>query len=69
MVIVGIFVLSGALHVTGLSDELGNWIGHHGKLLVYDPGRYQFADFVKVGTPLTMLVAVVVVLLVQVIWH
>lgn len=44
-------------------------IGHHGNLLVYGPGRYQFADFVKVGTPLTMVVAVVVVLLVQVIWH
>jgi di/tricarboxylate transporter len=43
-------------------------IGHHGNLLVYGPGRYQFADFVKVGTPLTMVVAVVVVLLVQVIW-
>ena len=28
IVIGGIFVLSGALHATGLSDRLGDWIGH-----------------------------------------
>src|ERR1044072_1511972 len=28
IVIAGIFVLSGALHATGLSDKLGDWIGH-----------------------------------------
>ncbi len=43
-------------------------IGHHGNLLVYGPGRYQFADFVKVGTPLTVLVALVVSVLSPVIW-
>ncbi len=26
-------------------------IGHHGNLLVYGPGRYNFMDFVRVGTP------------------
>ena len=44
-------------------------IGHHGNLLVYGPGRYQFTDFVRVGTPLTILVAVVVVLLAPMIWQ
>jgi di/tricarboxylate transporter len=43
-------------------------IGHHGNLLVYGPGRYQFADFVRVGTPLTLLVGTVVVLLAPLIW-
>jgi di/tricarboxylate transporter len=43
-------------------------IGHHGNLLIYGPGGYQFADFVRVGTPLTILVGIVVVLLTQVIW-
>ena len=38
-------------------------IGHHGNLLVYGPGRYQFADFVVVGTPLTVIVALVVAFL------
>jgi di/tricarboxylate transporter len=43
-------------------------IGHHGNLLVYGPGRYQFADFIRVGTPLTILAGVLVVVLVQVLW-
>lgn len=43
-------------------------IGHHGNLLVYGPGRYQFMDFVRVGTPLTVLVALVVTSLALVVW-
>ena len=43
-------------------------IGHHGNLLIYGPGRYQFMDFVKVGTPLTILVGAVVVFLAQWLW-
>jgi len=38
-------------------------IGHHGNLLVYGPGRYKFSDFVKVGTPLTVICVIIVVLL------
>jgi len=44
-------------------------IGHHGNLLVYGPGRYQFADFARVGTPLTVISALVVVLLAPLIWQ
>jgi di/tricarboxylate transporter len=44
-------------------------IGHHGNLLVYGPGRYQFADFVRVGTPLTILVALVVAFMAPLLWH
>jgi di/tricarboxylate transporter len=43
-------------------------IGHHGNLLVYGPGRYQFSDFVRVGAPLTALVALVVVALAPILW-
>jgi di/tricarboxylate transporter len=43
-------------------------IGHHGNLLVYGPGRYQFSDFLRVGTPLTLLVAIIVALLTQFLW-
>ncbi len=43
-------------------------IGHHGNLLVYGPGGYQFTDFIRVGVPLTLLVAVITVPLVQFIW-
>ncbi len=43
-------------------------IGHHGNLLIYGPGRYQFADFVRVGTPLTILIGIVVVVTTQLVW-
>jgi di/tricarboxylate transporter len=43
-------------------------IGHHGNLLFYGPGRYRFIDFVRVGTPLTILIALVVALLAPIIW-
>ena len=43
-------------------------IGHHGNLLVYGPGRYRFADFVRVGAPLTVLVALVVAFMAPLIW-
>jgi di/tricarboxylate transporter len=43
-------------------------IGHHGNLLIYGPGGYQFSDFVKVGIPLTLIVAVIVVFLAPMIW-
>jgi len=44
-------------------------IGHHRNLLIYGPGRYQFADFVKVGTPLTVICGLVVMLLAPLIWQ
>jgi len=43
-------------------------IGRHGNLLVYGPGRYRFGDFVKVGTPLTVICALVVAMLTPLIW-
>lgn len=43
-------------------------IGHHGNLLIYGPGGYRFSDFLKVGTPLTALVAVITTTLAQVLW-
>ena len=43
-------------------------IGHHGNLLIYGPGGYRFSDFVRAGVPLTVIVAVIVVLLARVLW-
>jgi len=43
-------------------------IGHHGNLLVYGPGGYRFADFVRVGAPLTAVCALLVALLAPVVF-
>ena len=43
-------------------------IGHHGNLLIYGPGGYQFGDFVKVGVPLTLIVAIIVSLMAPMLW-
>ena len=32
-------------------------IGHHGNLLILNPGQYTFGDFLRVGVPLTVLIA------------
>lgn len=32
-------------------------IGHHGNLLILNPGQYTFGDFLRVGGPLTVLIA------------
>lgn len=32
-------------------------IGHHGNLLVLSPGSYKFSDFLKMGVPLTIMIA------------
>jgi di/tricarboxylate transporter len=43
-------------------------IGHHGNLLIYGPGNYQFSDFVRVGVPLTLIIAVIVSFMAPVLW-
>jgi len=34
-------------------------IGHHGNLLILNPGQYTFGDFLRVGVPLTALISIV----------
>jgi di/tricarboxylate transporter len=43
-------------------------VGHHGNLLVYAPGGYRFRDFVLFGTPLTLIIAVLVALIAPLLW-
>jgi di/tricarboxylate transporter len=43
-------------------------IGHHGTLLIYGPGNYRFSDFLRVGTPLTFIIAIIVSIMAPMLW-
>ena len=43
-------------------------IGHHGNLLILNPGRYTFGDFIRVGLPLTILLCVVSAWVTRALW-
>ena len=43
-------------------------IGYQTNLLVYGPGGYHFADYIRIGGPLNLLLAVVAVLLIPWAW-
>ncbi|MEO6364489.1 MAG: SLC13 family permease [Luteimonas sp.] len=43
-------------------------IGHHGNLLILRPGQYRFGDFLRIGLPLTVLIAVVSAWMAQWLW-
>jgi len=52
----------------GASASFATPIGYQTNLMVQGPGGYSFADYLKVGLPLTMLVGFAVVSLVPLIW-
>ena len=43
-------------------------LGHHGNLLIYGPGHYRFSDFLRVGIPLTLCIAVIVSMMAPMLW-
>jgi len=43
-------------------------IGHHGNLLILGPGQYRFADFLRIGAPLTLLAALVCAWMTRWLW-
>jgi di/tricarboxylate transporter len=43
-------------------------VGHSANILVMGPGGYRFADYTKVGIPLTLVVLVVVLLVLPIFW-
>jgi di/tricarboxylate transporter len=43
-------------------------IGHHGNLLILNPGRYTFGDFLRVGVPLTVCSSLVSAALAEWLW-
>jgi di/tricarboxylate transporter len=43
-------------------------IGHHGNLLILNPGQYRFGDFLRVGVPLTIFLGLTSAWLAQWLW-
>ena len=43
-------------------------IGHHGNLLILNPGQYTFGDFVRVGAPLTVLIGLTSAWMARALW-
>ncbi|ADV26773.1 TrkA-C domain protein [Pseudoxanthomonas suwonensis 11-1] len=43
-------------------------IGHHGNLLILNPGRYTFGDFLRVGVPLTILIGLASAWMARALW-
>ncbi len=43
-------------------------IGHHGNLLILNPGQYTFSDFLRVGIPLTVLIAIATAWMARWLW-
>ena len=43
-------------------------IGHHGNLLILNPGQYRFADFLRVGVPLTVLIGLATAWMARWLW-
>ena len=43
-------------------------IGYQTNMMVYGPGGYRFTDFLRVGAPLSVLLAIVAVILIPIFW-
>ena len=43
-------------------------IGHHGNLLILNPGQYTFGDFLRIGVPLTVLISAVCAWMARWLW-
>ncbi|MEX2474387.1 SLC13 family permease [Marinobacter sp.] len=52
----------------GASASFITPLGYQTNLMVYGPGRYQFLDYVRIGTPLSVVVGAVAVAIIPTVW-
>jgi di/tricarboxylate transporter len=43
-------------------------IGYQTNLMVYGPGGYHFSDYIKIGSPLTILIGILTMVIVPLVW-
>jgi len=54
--------------MVGASCSFISPMGYQTNLMVYGPGGYKFTDFVKIGTPLSVVVGIVTIILAPLVW-
>jgi di/tricarboxylate transporter len=43
-------------------------IGYQTNLMVFGVGGYRFSDYIRIGTPLTLLVGLTTIIIVPLVW-
>jgi hypothetical protein len=57
------------LLASGCSASFITPLGYQTNLMVYGPGRYRFSDYVRIGTPLSIIVGAVSIALIPLVWQ
>lgn len=63
------FIPFAMVMIVAASSSFSTPIGYQTNLMVYGPGGYKFTDYVKIGLPLNLIVAVITVSLIPYIWN
>jgi len=60
------FVIAVAIAASG---SFTTPIAYQTNMIVYGPGGYKFRDFVKVGSPLTLIFMIIAMLVIPLVWR